>query len=319
MTAPLVTVIVASYNQAETIEESLLSALEQDHENVEVIAADDASSDGTAEKIAALAKRWPERLVPVLGESNVGVTENCNRALRLRRGKYVTFLAGDDLFVQGKLRAQAAWMEADAERAVCGHAVEAFDGESGQVLYRTDHTMPLHCGRGPVRLLERGGLFPGLSIMVRSDVVPPYGYDARAGVVSDYKLQIDCLLGGGAYGYVEGVYARYRVHRQSMSQRSTREEAMHRRYLEGFLTTLALVEASHPELLPSCVFGRGRFLFSEGRWRAQRGEWRAARRYYAAAMRAAPTVGPKALAGMALTVMPGPLRSACERVIGALR
>ena len=316
MSHPLVSVIVATYNHAPFIEAALSSALEQDYAHLEVIVADDGSTDGTAERILELAKRWPDRLVPIVGGPNVGIVGNCNRALRVRRGTYVAFLSGDDLFVPEKLGKQVAWLEADPARTLCGHDVEAFDDETGEALFLTTDKTPLRSGKGATEMIERGAFFSGLSLMVRSSVIPPYGYDERVGVISDWKLQIDCVLAGGAYGYVDGVLARYRVHRQSISQRSASEESVRRQYLEGYLTTLALIEAAHPELLSSCARARALYLFSEARWRAWRGEVASARRYYIAATRLSPALAWKTIAGVAFTFMPGSIQNTIQRLLG---
>lgn len=42
---------------------------------------------------------------------------------------------------------------------------------------------------------------------MRSNCFPEYGFDNRVSIVSGWKVQIDCLIDGGEYGFVEGVYA----------------------------------------------------------------------------------------------------------------
>lgn len=51
MVKPLVSVLMPVYNCLHFVEESLLSAPEQDCDNLEVVLADDSSSDGTADVV----------------------------------------------------------------------------------------------------------------------------------------------------------------------------------------------------------------------------------------------------------------------------
>jgi glycosyltransferase involved in cell wall biosynthesis len=303
MTDPLVSVHLVSYNQITYIDEAIRSAVEQDYGDLEVLCCDDGSSDGTADRIREWAVRYPGRVIPVLGP-HVGITANCNRVFAHIRGKYVFCLAGDDLYLPGKIRKQVDWFEEDDRRVMCGHAAEAFEAATGNPLYITTDHRALISGCGAKRYLEDFGLFPDISTAIRRSAYPPYGYDERAGPVSVFKLNIDILASGGAYGYVEGLFARYRVHPDSISVRSTSDPEMHRAFLEGYLTALAITEANHPHLISSCRKARARLLFSEGRWHQDRHAGAAARRYFAAAARDNPALAFKAAAASALTCLP---------------
>ena len=143
---PLVSVIVPAYNQVGFIEEALLSAVEQDYENLEVIAADDGSTDSTDELILEIARNYPKRLTALVGKGHLGITGNCNRALSACRGKYVSFHAGDDVLLPGKIRKQVEWLEEDPRRVLCGHDVEFFSSATGKRLYLWSDATPV-CAR----------------------------------------------------------------------------------------------------------------------------------------------------------------------------
>ncbi|HXH37732.1 MAG TPA: glycosyltransferase family A protein [Thermoanaerobaculia bacterium] len=311
MADPLVSVFLPAYNQIAYIDEAIRSAVEQDYNNLEVLVGDDGSTDGTVDRIREWASRYPDRVIPVLGP-HVGITANCNRIFRQVRGKYVFGHAGDDVFLPGKVRKQVDWLEEDERRVMCGHAAEAFDALTGQTLYLTTDSRPLVSGRGAMRMLDQFGLFPDISVAGRRSAYPPGGYDERVGLVSVFKINVDILASGGEYGYVGGVLARYRVHPESISRRSTWDPEVHRNFLEGYLTALAITEANHSHLVASCRNARARLLFSEGRWQQVRGGDSAARRYFAAAARDNPVLAWKAAAACALTYLPRPLRERIE-------
>ena len=315
LTGPPVSVHLVSYNQIGFIDEAVRSAVDQDYDNLEVVCCDDGSTDGTADRIREWAARYPGRVIPTLGP-HVGMTANCNRLFQHARGKYIFCLAGDDLFLPGKVRKQVDWFEEDDRRVMCGHAAEAFDSATGRALFLTTRYRALRSGCGARRYLEDFGLFPDISTAIRRSAYPRNGYDERAGLVSVYKLNIDVLASGGEYGYVDGVLARYRVHPESVTVRSRSEPEMHRQFLEGYLTALAITEAGHPDLVASCRKARGRLLFSEGRWHQNRHADTAARRYFAAAARDNPACTFKAAAAYALTFLPDAFG---ERITDRLR
>lgn len=299
--SPLVSVIVPTFRHERFIDAAIVSAAEQDYPNVEVVVSDDGSTDGTRDVIRACVSRYPGRVLDVSGE-HVGIVANCNRALAHCRGEYLAIFSGDDLFLPGKITRQVAWMEESPRRVMCGHHVEAFDSDTGATIYHTKSTMQLSSGCGAARYVSKLSLFPGVSTFIRRSTVPAGGYDSRVGIVSDFKLMADVLATGGEYGYIDGVFSKYRVHQASVSQRSIREEGVARDYLEGFLTSLALLEAAHPELLHACRKGRSLVLMGEARRRHRAGDITGARAYYRAVFRNDPlsSTGVKALVGAML-------------------
>lgn len=264
MASPLVSILIITFNQKEFIEETLLSALEQDYKNLEVVVADDASTDGTAEVILSYAKKYNSRLVPLIGEENLGITGNSNRGLSQCQGKYVAFQGGDDVLLPGKISAQVNWMEKDVQRVLCGHQVEVFyeDGSPSHLLLPS-----LPVGHGPHWLIENGVPYGATSIMVRAKNIPDKGFDNRLPSVSDYKLWIDCLKNETSqFGFVPGVYARYRRH----SGNVTNEGA---RCYEDLCKTFAILEQEYPHYSTSIKKGkrnqldieRAKLLLAEGK------------------------------------------------------
>jgi glycosyltransferase involved in cell wall biosynthesis len=279
VSAPVVSVMLPTYNQAAYIEDAVRSAVEQDYPNVQVVVSDDGSTDGTGELVLELARRWPDRVVPIVGEPNVGITLNCNRALARCTGEFVAFHAGDDVFLPGKLRAQVEWLTADARRVLCGHDVEAFDGDTGETLYHMSDVVPLVSGVGAAPWIRRGMLYGGVSMMVRTSALPPWRYDPRVPYASDWLMFIECLAAGGHFGYVDGVYARYRRHPQNVTRAKGNART------EDQFVSLALVEARYPWLLGACRAGRAAIYRSTGVAALREGDVATARRYFAAALR----------------------------------
>lgn len=107
----LVTVIALCYNQAPFVVESLESVRRQTYGNMELIITDDFSRDGSA----GIIKRWIEdnrvECVFIAHNENRGMTRTLNEALSAAKGKYVSFIAADDVWMPSKIERLTRRME----------------------------------------------------------------------------------------------------------------------------------------------------------------------------------------------------------------
>jgi hypothetical protein len=143
--------------------------------------------------------------------------------------------------------------------------------------------------------------------MVRRAALPAGGMSHRLRTVLDWKFSIDALVGGGEYGYIDGVLARYRVHPQNVI--NTHQDEM---WLD-VMTTLSLLEAEHPRLARAVRRGRARSMYRRGIRRLQAGDADGARDWLVAAAAEDLLAVPKAPAWYALARMPEALRQRFSR------
>ena len=118
---PQVSIVIPTHNRATLLRRAVLSALGQTYEDLEVVVADDASSDGTADLIRSLADR---RITYVRHEVNQGVSISRNTAIARARGEYIAFLDDDDEWCPEKLERQMDRMRVVGGRVsalCCGH------------------------------------------------------------------------------------------------------------------------------------------------------------------------------------------------------
>lgn len=102
---PLFSVILPTYNRARMARTALETVLWQSLENWECLVVDDGSTDDTS---ALLGSYKGEPRIRVLASGrNQGMNASRNWAIQEARGKFVTFLDSDDLWLPGRLKAFA--------------------------------------------------------------------------------------------------------------------------------------------------------------------------------------------------------------------
>lgn len=98
----IVSVIVVSFNSSEFIEETLQSIYEQEYEKIELIIADDASTDDTQSIVENWEKKNASRFFAfkkAFSTQNHGVTQNMINGIEKSSGKWIKLIAADDMLL----------------------------------------------------------------------------------------------------------------------------------------------------------------------------------------------------------------------------
>ena len=112
-TALTISVAIGTYNRADMVHQAVVEALQQSRKPIEVIVADDASTDHTADVISSLANT-DARVRFIRQPKNLGV-RNWNTALDAARGDLLAWCSDDDRFLEGHLEASAQYLEQHPE------------------------------------------------------------------------------------------------------------------------------------------------------------------------------------------------------------
>ncbi|MBL4557994.1 MAG: glycosyltransferase family 2 protein [Rhodobacteraceae bacterium] len=99
---PNVSVLIPAFNMDRVLETAVASALDQDGVTVEVVVIDDASTDGTPDLVAGMARK-DARVHPVRLQENAGPGAARSAGLAQARGDWVAVLDADDRFAPGRL------------------------------------------------------------------------------------------------------------------------------------------------------------------------------------------------------------------------
>lgn len=106
--SPDVSICVPAYNTARWIVRTVESALCQTYPSVEVVVVDDASTDGTLDRVRALDD---PRIRLYSNSRNLGQSGNWNRSLSFARGRLIKFLCADDVLYPDCVEAMVALFE----------------------------------------------------------------------------------------------------------------------------------------------------------------------------------------------------------------
>lgn len=154
---PKISVVTVCYNAAGTIEETILSVLNQTYDNIEYIIIDGGSTDGTVDII----KKYADHLAYWISEPDKGIYDAMNKGIAVATGDYINFMNAGDTFALDSTIANT-FADADIVRAdvIYGNAIEK-DSE-GKLTH--------HAALDDVRLLAKRPIYRHGASFVKSSV-----------------------------------------------------------------------------------------------------------------------------------------------------
>ncbi len=211
MSAPAVTLIVLTYNQARYLDDALASVVAQTSDDFEVVLVDNASTDGSAERL----KHWlPQLTVPaklVVNPRNYGVSGGKNVGLGYASGEFVCGLAGDDIYEPTKIARELEVFRTLGSEVGVVFSDATLIADDGEPCGRW-FTPPRHFAEGDIFADLCGASFiPAPSTMIRRDSLDDVnGYDTSR-FVEDYDMWLRLAARGNEFRYVDEPLVRYRL------------------------------------------------------------------------------------------------------------
>jgi glycosyltransferase involved in cell wall biosynthesis len=275
----LVSALIIAYNQERFIRETVASVQAQTYNPLEIIVADDASTDATPDIVRAIARNDP-RIQLLRAPQNGGITANCNLALSAARGEFAAWLGGDDLWLPSKIEKQVRVFASHPEISLVGTDVDVFFEDES----------PSYVARCPI--MQRGGSLadfvrarnhiPTSSFMYRRGAMPDLTCDPRLRVVSDWLFNVECAARGGL-GYVPEVLTRYRRWPGNVTAAGP-----HRAFLDDRLISTDILVEKYPDLCPAAMVARMNMFLQAGLRHLRESDFVASRPYFRAACRQRP-------------------------------
>ena len=124
--SPLISVVIPAYNQAEFLNASIESVLEQSYPTVELLVVNDGSTDGTSQ---LLRQYEPLKNVRIINQENQGLSAARNRGIRAAQGSYIALLDSDDLMRPDRLEKQYAAFKNHPEVDAIYTSVDLIDSD----------------------------------------------------------------------------------------------------------------------------------------------------------------------------------------------
>ncbi len=168
---PLVSVLVANYNYARYISETLDSVLSQTYQNFEVIVCDDGSKDNSCEIIETYVQK--DSRIKLISKENGGVATALNTTYRESKGEIICLLDADDIWLNTKLEKVVKLFKSDPKNGFVIHNVIQIDGE-GNLLKSTSMFKRLASDWMGEFALQNGGFVynipPASALSIRREV-----------------------------------------------------------------------------------------------------------------------------------------------------
>jgi glycosyltransferase involved in cell wall biosynthesis len=212
--SPRITVITPSLNQAEFLERTICSVLDQGYENLEYIVMDGGSCDGSVEVI----QQYADDLAYWQSESNAGPADAINQAIDRATGDIIAILNADDLYLPGTLHDVANRMQQqDAPDWVVGHCLRI--GENDEQLGQIKATRPIDLAGF---IMHDAGLLPASASFCRKSVFEANGqFDTGLQFAWSYEWNCRLVANGLTPEIMEHVLSAQREHARSKGVQNT--------------------------------------------------------------------------------------------------
>ncbi|MCD8038928.1 MAG: glycosyltransferase [Lachnospiraceae bacterium] len=191
-----VSIITVSYNAVDTIEQTILSVLNQSYRNVEYIIIDGQSTDGTQEVI----EKYKDKLAYYVSEPDGGIFDAMNKGIKQASGDVIGIINSDD------------WYELDA----VANIVPCFESGDAEIVYGKSRHIYLDGSVSYSENMPLSELWMHMSVshpscFVKREVYQRKGlFDTKYRIAGDYEFMLGCYSSGVKFKYIDKVIANFR-------------------------------------------------------------------------------------------------------------
>ena len=227
--SPLVSTIVLSYNQSRFVLETLESVKAQTYKSTQLIIVDDCSSDNSVAIIGHWLNENGIDCTFIRHQKNQGICKSLNEALGIAKGKYISMIASDDVWLPDKIERQMEIMESQPASVGILYSDAYQMDEQGHALpdmfiaaRRKLPEMPQ--GQILDTLLE-GNFIPGMTILIRRSCYDVVGLFDEELPWEDWDMWMR-VARHFSFVYSPTPSAKYRCHDKSLSHSHSDRERM---------------------------------------------------------------------------------------------
>jgi len=214
----LVTICIPTFNTARTVEETIMSLLNQTYKNIKIKVFDNCSEDNTVELVEKLILTYPN-IELYKNESNIGGEANFTKCIEHAEGDYTAIFHSDDIYHSSIVEEQVEAISKNDLVAVATHANTIdMDGKitGERFIPRELNTKSLNVldSKTLLNLTYRYGNFITCpSVMIKSDVLKNKisiwnGADYKTSADLDVWIRLSLL---GKFGFISKKLINYRI------------------------------------------------------------------------------------------------------------
>ena len=163
----LISVVIPSYNRADTVGQTIDSILAQKVDaDIEIVIGDDCSTDNAREVLLKYKEQNPDIIKLLFHEQNMGLGANWATCVKACKGKYICNCDNDDYWHnEHKLQIQLDYMESHPECNICITNHRTHNRTTGEIKEIQVHLDHKHIQEQ----MWNGGHFCNATIMYRAD------------------------------------------------------------------------------------------------------------------------------------------------------
>jgi glycosyltransferase involved in cell wall biosynthesis len=175
-----VSIITPTFNSVKNIEQTILSILGQNYDNLEFIVIDGGSTDGTVDII----KKYQDKIHYWVSEPDKGIGDAFNKGLAVSTGNYINFQGADDyLLGDNVVTLMMKGVNPEKDILVCGRIERVKNTKEKEVVFRSSAKF-----KGKGSLLFRMPL-PHQALFTNKKFFEQYGnFDVNNKFCMDYEI-----------------------------------------------------------------------------------------------------------------------------------
>lgn len=137
---PLVSILIVAYNAEKYIDQTLRSCIAQTYSDTEILVLDNASGDGTRDRIKKIKNEFPGKKITIYSsEENRGPYGGLNYLLVRAKGAYIAVQDHDDIWLPEKVQRQVEFLETHDNYIACGAQTFYLYEEKGLAVLARPH------------------------------------------------------------------------------------------------------------------------------------------------------------------------------------
>ncbi|MCD4795084.1 MAG: glycosyltransferase [Bacteroidales bacterium] len=175
-----VSIITATYNNENTVEDTVLSVSSQTYKNIEHIIIDGNSSDNTIQII----KKHQDKIAKIISEPDKGIYDALNKGIKYASGDIICFLHADDIYAEQTIIEKAVNLFSEKQiDSIYGDLQYVAKEDTGKIIRYWKS------GEFTFSKLKKGWMPPHPTFLVKKEVYENCGvFDTNLKIAADYDI-----------------------------------------------------------------------------------------------------------------------------------